>query len=114
MIKTLIAVGIALVLVIGGFFVFNNYIYNEKQGVRVSQEQREELVSSYIEENISRLSPESEVLGGTFYVTGVEFNSTHSGTVAYEDGHIALIAEFEYSFSEEDGIEVALSNVREH
>lgn len=107
----LAAVGMTAVL-IGGFFALNGYIYNEKQSNELSQEQRETLVAGYIEKNISELSPESEVLGGTFYVTNIEFTGTNSGTVDYEDGHIALIADFEYSITEEDGIEVELSTVR--
>ncbi|MEX2437433.1 MAG: hypothetical protein WD509_02560 [Candidatus Paceibacterota bacterium] len=85
---------------------------NEKQGEALSQEQREALVSGYIEENISDLSLEEEVLGGTFYVTNIKFSGTNSGTIEYEDGHIALVADFEYSFNEERDIEVDLFNVR--
>lgn len=112
--KGILLIIAGLIVLIGGFFVFNDYIYNEKQDSSISQEQREVLVSGYIENNIAALSPEPAVLGGTFYVTNIEFNSGNSGTVEYEDGHIALTADFEYSVNEgEEGIQVTLFNVDE-
>ena len=53
----------------------------------------------YLRANISRLSPEKKVLGGTFYVTEIIWETDSSGIVAYEDGHIALRALFTFSFS---------------
>lgn len=53
-------------------------------------------VERYIAENISRLSPEPEVLGGTYYVTAIEAQNG-SGTVSYEDGHNAYTADFTYT-----------------
>lgn len=38
------------------------------------------------------MSPEESVLGGTFYVTDINFIDDRSALVAYEDGHIALQA----------------------
>lgn len=52
-------------------------------------------VEDHVRENISQLSPEPAVLGGTFYVTEIEA-ADGRGTVWYEDGHIALIADFTY------------------
>lgn len=49
-------------------------------------------VENYIKENISTLSPEEAVLGGTFYVTDINFIDEHSALISYEDGHIALQA----------------------
>ncbi|MBN2854103.1 hypothetical protein JXK06_01040 [Patescibacteria group bacterium] len=49
---------------------------------------------NYLKENISNFSPAEAVLGGTFYIT--EINWSEDGSVAqikYEDGHIALEAE---------------------
>jgi hypothetical protein len=40
----------------------------------MSQEEQETLVDEYIRANISELSPEPEVLGGTFYVTNITFS----------------------------------------
>ncbi len=56
-----------------------------------------DLVTLYIEENISQLSPTETVLGGTFYVTNLNFIDNNSAIVEYEDGHIALQAEATYS-----------------
>ncbi len=61
-----------------------------------TQTEREQVVEKYLKENISDLSPEKEVLGGKFYVTSVSWVDNDSGIVAYEDGHIALIASFDY------------------
>jgi hypothetical protein len=48
---------------------------------------------AYLRQNISLLSPESAVLGGTFYVTSVTWSDDGLALVEYEDGHIALKAE---------------------
>lgn len=53
-------------------------------------------VEAYVRQNIATLSPTPAVLGGTFYVTKVEVQNG-SGVVWYEDGHIALVADFTYS-----------------
>lgn len=53
-------------------------------------------VEAYVRENISSLSPEPEVLGGTFYVTAFDAENG-SGTVSYEDGHNAYTADFRYT-----------------
>ncbi|MDD4319628.1 MAG: hypothetical protein PHW10_04885 [Candidatus Peribacteraceae bacterium] len=45
---------------------------------------------AYIRANISALSPESAVLGGTFYVTDIRWQDEDTAVVEYEDGHIAL------------------------
>lgn len=53
-------------------------------------------IERYIAENISTLSPEPEVLGGTYYVTAIEAQDG-AGTVSYEDGHNAYTADFTYT-----------------
>lgn len=108
----LVVLGVALLATLA-FFALNTYIYNEKQSTDLPREQKEAFVSDHIEQNISRLSPESEVLGGTFYVTDITFTNEQSGTVKYEDGHIALVADFHYTVPETGDIQVTLSNVRE-
>jgi hypothetical protein len=67
-------------------------------------------VEEYVRLNISELSPEKEVLGGTYYVTNIELDSTSSpqahsgaGTVSYEDGHNAYTADFTYTTDAENG-----------
>lgn len=59
-------------------------------------------IEQYVTENISALSPEPAVLGGTFYVTEIEAEGG-KGVVYYEDGHIALVADFNYTIDEEHG-----------
>ncbi len=53
-------------------------------------------IDSYVTSNISGLSPLKEQLGGTFYVTKIG-SDNGTGTVEYEDGHNAYIADFTYS-----------------
>lgn len=69
----------------------------EKTGAALTQEQRESIVTTYIKAKITELSSAQAVLGGTFFVTKVSFSGTDKGSVAYEDGHIALVADFSYS-----------------
>ena len=68
-------------------------------------------VKSYVSQNISVLSPEKAVLGGTFYVTEIQA-SGGEGFVRYEDGHIALAADFTYAVSREGDVEVTSFTVR--
>lgn len=60
-------------------------------------------VEEYVRQNISSLSPEKEVLGGTFYVTEISVGEDGTGVVHYEDGHIALVADFTWKREEEHG-----------
>lgn len=60
-------------------------------------ESKQELVSEYISENISDLSPEEAVLGGSFYLTGIRFTDDNTAVIDYEDGHIALNAAVKFS-----------------
>jgi len=69
-------------------------------------------IESYVTLNISNLSPVKEVLGGTYYVTSIEANEG-KGVVSYEDGHIALTADFTYSMSDMSGITIHSFIVRE-
>jgi len=68
-------------------------------------------VKSYVSQNISVLSPEKAVLGGTFYVTEIQA-SGGEGFVRYEDGHIALAADFTYTVSRAGDVEVTSFTVR--
>lgn len=60
------------------------------------------LVEKYINDNISFLSSEKEVLGGNFYVTNITWIEDRFGRVEYEDGHIALKALFDYEIQNDD------------
>lgn len=62
-------------------------------------------IETYISQNISTLSPIAASLGGTFYVTGVKVDGGY-GTVNYEDGHNAYIADFTYTANDLDGINI--------
>jgi len=73
---------------------------NDTETQTLTQEQRESIVSTYLQARINELSPEEPVLGGTFYVTDISFTGESEGTVSYEDGHIALMADFDYSINE--------------
>lgn len=48
---------------------------------------------NYLRENVSELSPAEAVLGGTFYITEINWLGENLAQVKYEDGHIALEAE---------------------
>lgn len=55
-------------------------------------------IEQYVSDNISSLSPEPEVLGGTYYVTSIAA-ADGKGVVSYEDGHNAYTADFTYSIA---------------
>jgi hypothetical protein len=64
------------------------------------------LVSDYIKNNISDLSPEKEVLGGKFFVTSIRFIDSNICVVDYEDGHIALTAEVKFNVPKASEVEI--------
>lgn len=102
--------GILLILVaivVLGFFLLKEEKTNE---IPVA---KQELVEDYIRENISSLSPEEEVLGGSFYVTSVDFEDENSCLVEYEDGHIALKARAEFEVSSDEQVEITSFQVIE-
>lgn len=55
------------------------------------------IVKEYVKENISDLSPEKAVLGGSFYVTKIDFENPDLILIEYEDGHIALKAKANFT-----------------
>ncbi len=52
-------------------------------------------IEDFVSQNISNLSPIKEQVGGKFYVTSITANGG-TGTVEFEDGHNAYIADFTY------------------
>ena len=74
-------------------------------------ENRNMTVDNYVRLHISELSPISATLGGRFYVTKV---ATHggAGTVYFEDGHNAYIADFKYSVDKSGAVSVDSIAVR--
>jgi hypothetical protein len=63
---------------------------------------KQNLVVKYLEDNISQLSPEKEVLGGKFYLTSLDFISDQEVIVSYEDGHIALVAKVTFTLEQKN------------
>ena len=60
------------------------------------------VVEKYIGNHISELSPQKEVLGGSFFVTKISWIENNLGRVEYEDGHIALQALFDYIITKDE------------
>lgn len=60
------------------------------------------LVKDYISAHLSSLSPTKEVLGGKFYLTNIKFLDNNQAQISYEDGHIALQAEFHYEINPQE------------
>lgn len=67
----------------------------------------EDELKNYLRDNLSTLSPEPEVLGGKFYVTNLELTSPSTAMVEYEDGHIALQANFVFSYSDTGALQIS-------
>jgi hypothetical protein len=70
-------------------------------------------VESYIKKHITTFSPVKATLGGTFYVTQVDaYNG--KGTVNYEDGHSAYIADFAYTVDDFGSVSINNFTVRKN
>ncbi len=78
---------------------------NEEDAVSIEDQGR---VNTYLENNISELSPEEAVLGGSFYITSVSFPEEGIAIVNYEDGHIALTAKANFNVNSNDEVEIGL------
>lgn len=63
-------------------------------------------VGDHIRSNISELSPAEEVLGGTFYVTSVNFLDSSSVVVEYEDGHKAYTAKADFTITPDEEVTI--------
>ncbi len=59
-------------------------------------------LEAYLAEHLAELSSVKEVLGGHFYITDL-VAANGSGTVSYEDGHNAYVADFTYLINTVDG-----------
>jgi len=103
--KMVLFLVVAVVLLVLALY-FLPQASNPSTGGDLSETQAS-LVEEYVRTNISSLYPESEVLGGKFYVTDVIFSKENPanletgqyvGRVEYEDGHNALIGEFTFVF----------------
>lgn len=68
---------------------------------------------TYVREHISELSPEKEVLGGTFFVTKIELDAKQkTGYVEYEDGHVFYAADFTYVVRGNEEVSITSFSVR--
>lgn len=109
-----IVIAVAILLVV--FFVTPNiefpYIETPNSENEVTDinytENDQELFNNFLRDNISAISPEPEVLGGTFYVTDINWENEREGVVSYEDGHIAFEAMFGFSYPDANKDEVQL------
>jgi hypothetical protein len=68
---------------------------------------------AYIRSNITQLSPEPPVLGGTFAVTGITWEDKDTALVEYEDGHAVLVARIEVERTEDGAIGVTSLTIEE-
>lgn len=96
--KILLGIALLVIVVISGFEFF--LTVRKSADAPASESPRYVDIESYVRQRISELSPEKEVLGGTFHVTKIETESGR-GTVEYEDGHNAFTADFTYAVSGE-------------
>lgn len=78
---------------------------SDKEAEVVTPIENPDSVIGYINKNISDLSPEKEVLGGSFYITNITADAG-TGTVIYEDGHNSFTADFTYEFSESGEVKI--------
>lgn len=69
---------------------------------------RADAIETYVKTNISTLSPVQATMGGTFYVTRIRILNGE-GTVNYEDGHMAYVADFTYTVSDDNSVVEVLS-----
>jgi hypothetical protein len=79
---------------------------------QTKQSMEPQQVEKYVTDNISKLSPVHEQVGGTFYVTSIHAEAG-AGTVSYEDGHNAYTADFTYSSDAQNTVRVDSFVVRE-
>ncbi len=80
-------------------------VKTEKITNKLSIEEQEKIIN-YLEKNISEISPQEEVLGGKFYITSIDFLDANNLILEYEDGHIELIAELNFEYTEENDINI--------
>jgi hypothetical protein len=100
--KPFITIIVIIIILVGFFFIINRTPSTGSNAYATSTTATttESITTEdYIRENISKLSPVQSSLGGTFYVTNIEAHGG-AGTVKYEDGHMAYIADFTYDVDE--------------
>jgi hypothetical protein len=102
--RTLIIIIVVVILLVAGGLIVLNASQRSQEFVPEQTDSATNTpdlsadVESYVRTHISTLSPEKEVLGGTFYVTNIVLGEGR-GIVTYEDGHNAYTADFTYTAS---------------
>ena len=94
----------------------NDIVDDEENNEKVKENnynEREELLRDYLNENISKLSPEKEILGGSFFITSLILNGEDEFAIEYEDGHILLLASGKYSIDEENNVNIKEFDLQE-
>lgn len=66
--------------------------------------EEQEIISEYLKENISELSPKKEILGGKFYITSIDFLDDKKLITEYEDGHINFKAKLNFEYLDPENI----------
>lgn len=110
---------IALITLVGIFFYIystneekqNKEIINDNNEVTNTEknklsEEEQQTVFNYLQNNISEISPEKEVLGGNFYITSIDFLNGQEAIIEYEDGHIAFKANVQFQYINQDNITI--------
>jgi hypothetical protein len=99
--RTAILAGVAVIIAGAALWYYAETEQRTPEAVlqEESQQGRYMDIETYVKQSISALSPQKEVLGGTFYVTRIEAHGG-TGTVYYEDGHNAYVADFTYDVDE--------------
>ena len=96
---------IALVIAVLALFAYaiyqNNTAEPDYTGPNAPINERADAIENYVRINLAELSPVEPSLGGTFYITRIRLLDG-AGTVNYEDGHMAYIADFTYTVSEDN------------
>ncbi len=99
----LLIVGIIIVVSVGVYMYLQNGAEPAEDAPLESTSVRATNVEDYVKAHITELSPEKATMGGTFMVTNIEAHDGE-GTVYYEDGHNAYVADFFYTMDEQKGI----------
>ncbi len=103
--------GDAVIVLAGTYLEKTDKIYSDFDSIVQSFMIGQKMVArasllEHLKTNISKLSPEKEVLGGTFYVTELIVVDNEHATVFYEDGHNAYTAEVLFYVDKNGGIVV--------
>lgn len=77
-----------------------------------SVEDNQRVADAYIRANITLLSPEPAVMGGTLHVTDIAWTSDKRAVVTYEDGHNQFVADADVTVNEGEKVVVSSFKIR--